>query len=372
MSPSPGDLEGVTGPPDGEIPLPGSVPVALGTQSNGHLSYREARQAPCLTCTASPCCNYLSLHKMKFTTLLDADYATYLLNFEGIILGLEADGMVEVYFNQPCRYLDVPSGLCTVHGTPTQPSICVHYDAHTCWYRKAILTDDYAEGPFLDRSRLAWYVERLSFDDARRVVATPDWAEMVEAFRSMPLERHAAPPPPPDPVTEEWRSIVLSTHGSNGHSPSPHHYSESVVSDPCDGCGAWCCKTLVFGQGRPENASDLDRFRYGLGFPGVELGVADDGWAVIVRTTCRHLVDNRCSVFGTDERPLRCSYYDALKCKYRVHFGTPQPEKMVRVSREQFGILSDSVEFDDVGRVVAVPTIETLRDRLEDAERARV
>jgi hypothetical protein len=312
------------------------------------------------------------LRKLELKNLMDVDYVVYLLNFDGIIMGLGADGSVRVYFHQSCAYLDVPSGLCTVHGTPTQPSICVHYNAHSCQYRHAMTVDTHPDQPLMDRRRMEWYVEQLTFDDSRKLTGRPEWADVIDAFRGLPLERHPAPPPPPDPVTEEWRSIVLSSNGSGGPRQSAHRFIEPAVSEPCQGCQAWCCKTLVFSRELPENASQVDYFRYCVGFPGVELGIAEDGWAVIVRTTCRHLDGNRCSVYGTEQRPLKCGYYDALKCTYRVHFGTPRPEELVRISRDQFPILADTLVFDESGQIVAIPPVDALRDRLESEERAGV
>jgi hypothetical protein len=312
------------------------------------------------------------LRKIELKTLIDVDYANYLLNFEGITIGLGSDATARVYLNQPCSYLDVPSGLCTVHGTPTQPSICVHYNAHTCQYRHAMTVDTHPEQPLMDRQRMQWFLEQVSFDDDRQVVGFPEWADVIDAFQKIPLERHIAPAPPPDPVTEQWRSIVLSTDGSRGQRPAARHFADPAVSDPCQGCAAWCCHTLVFSRELPETASQVDYFRYCVGFPGVELGIADDGWAVIVRTTCRHLDGNRCSVYGTDERPLKCSYYDALKCTYRVHFGTPRPEELVRITRDHFPILADTIVFDDVGQIRVLPPVDVLRDRIESEERARV
>lgn len=355
-------------------PSGGAVPVTLssnGGNGGDRLTYRQAREAPCLTCTTSPCCTYLLLSDFEIESLRDIDYAIYLLNFEGIVLGLGRDLKAEIYFYQSCGYLDVPSGLCTVHSTPVQPAVCVHYNAHSCSYRHRMTVDVDADRPLLNRQRMEWLAERVVFDDNRRIVAVPKWEQALEAFGTMPLERQPAPPPEPDPITEEWRSIALSTKESNGEGRPARRYGDPEVSDPCQGCGAWCCKMLVFNRGLPGDASQLEFLRYCLGFPGVEVGVAVDNWAVIVRTRCRHLDGNRCSVFGTDERPLRCSNYDALGCGYRGHFGVPRPDDIVRVSRDQFGLVADSIVFDDLGRIMAIPPVDVLRNRLEDAERAR-
>jgi hypothetical protein len=351
-------------------PVLPDTPVELGPRA-GNLSYREARQSPCLSCVTSPCCTHLLLATIELKTLMDIDHATFLLNFEGIVLALGTSGAsAQVYLHQSCGFLDVPTGLCNVHSTPLQPAVCSNYNAHSCGYRRAMTTDLHPEHPLLDRHRMAWLAARVVFDDNRRVTAVPDWGEMLEAFASMPMQRVVAPPPPPDPIVEEWRTIVLSKKGSNGDARPLRHYGDPEVSDPCTGCGAWCCQTLVFKRGLPGDASQLEFLRYCVGFPGVEVGVAADSWAVIVRTTCRHLDGNRCSVFGTEERPLKCGYYDARSCGYRGHFGVPQPDDIVRVCRDQFGIVASSIVFDELGRIVAIPPIEVLRSRLEDAERA--
>ena len=78
--------------------------------------------------------------------------------------------------------LDVPSGLCTVHSTPLQPAVCVHYNAHSCGYRHRMTVEVDPDRPLLDRRRMAWLADRVVFDDNRRVTAVPDWEEMLEAF----------------------------------------------------------------------------------------------------------------------------------------------------------------------------------------------
>src|SRR5262249_33599595 len=163
------------------------VPVAItrnggDVHPDGHLTYREAREAPCFSCTTSPCCTYLLLSDFKIETLMDIDHAIFLLNFEGILLGLGRDRMMEVYFYQSCSFLDEPSGLCTVHSTPVQPAVCVQYNAHSCGYRQRMLVEVHPDRPLLDRQRMAWLADRVVFDDDRRVIAFPDWDEMLDAF----------------------------------------------------------------------------------------------------------------------------------------------------------------------------------------------
>jgi hypothetical protein len=314
-----------------------------------------------MSCAESPCCTHVQLQTMEFSTLMDVDYATYLLNFEGIILQMAFGGTkAKILFHQPCRYLDQPTGLCTVHGTPTQPSICAHYNPYNCGYRHRLTVEVDPEVPLVDRRRMAWFCDRLAFDDERRVVGMPKWEEVLEAFESMPLDRSSAPPP--IPRSEEWQAVTVVP--ANG----PRRFDDPVISKPCQNCVAWCCKTLVFSRKRPRDASELDEFRFCSGFPGVEVGYADDGWALIVRTVCRHLDGNRCSVFGTDERPLRCSYYDEMQCDYRPRFELPKPADMVLLDHQGFAVLMETVVLDEFGKILAVPPANILRSMIEDAQ----
>lgn len=352
-----------------------SVPVQLSTnghtgQADAHLSYREAREAPCLSCATSPCCTHLVLSDFQLDSLTQVDHALYLLNFQGIVLGLGRDQKIDVYLHQPCRHLDPDTSLCTVHGTPLQPSVCVQYSGITCSYRTRMTVEVDEVRPLLDYRRMRWLADHVEFDDNRRLVAMPPWEEMLDAFESMPRDRTSLRVPEPDPVREEWRSLVLSGKPARAKDQPTHSYEDPKVSSPCQGCAAYCCNYLVFNRGLPGNASQLDFIRFCLGFPGVEVGIADDAWAVIVRTTCRHLDGNLCSVYGTDERPLRCGYYDAMKCSYRGHFGQPRPADIVRFTYDQFPVLADSIVFDDLGRIVAIPPVGVLRNRLEDMVRA--
>jgi hypothetical protein len=314
------------------------------------------------------------LLKFQLEDLGDVDYIVYLSGFEGILLGVDASGLARVYLCQSCGHLDEASGLCQVHGTPQQPNICVHYNAHTCQYRHGMTVDLNPRQPLMDARRSRWYAQHVVFDEDRKVAALPEWDEVLSAFSSLPLQRWSAPIPERDAAHEQWRNIVLSTKPQppdiEPEGFEPHVFSDPDVSDPFGGCAAFCCKTLVFSRDVPENAHEFDFFRYCLGFPSVEVGVSDDGWAVVVRTTCRHLVDDDCSLYGKDERPLRCGYYDSLKCVYRGHFGEPRPEDLVRVTREEFPVLEASVIFDEAGRVRRVPNVELLRARIEVALKA--
>jgi hypothetical protein len=332
------------------------------------LTLAEAKQTPCFTCSASPCCTHLPLHRFQVRTLVDLDHASYLLNFDRIELGIAPNGEWSVFYAYPCRFLDTrnPSNyLCTIHGTELQPRICVHYNPYTCWYRRALGADPASEFLRIDRKRMAWISERVEFDDSRVIVGVPSWAEMADMCARSPLESEpiAQKPPDPDPVFERWLGETAGGP-SQGRPPALRVYKDFL--DPCTGCEAHCCKTLVFPHGRPTTRSNIDYLQFALGFPGVEVGVTDGEWQIIVKTTCRHLTaDNRCGVFGQPSRPTLCKYYDASSCSYVVQFGQTAPPGFLRVQLEQLYWLTEAVRFAEDGSIAQLPSTEELRAHVE-------
>jgi hypothetical protein len=328
------------------------------------LNQQEALVSPCASCSTAPCCTHLPLHTFKITNLVELDHALYLLNFDRIELGLSAAGDWSVYYCYPCRFLDRASFGCTVHNTPQQPQICVHYNPYHCWYKRVFTRSNSDNFLRIDRQRMAFILDHLLFDEARQLVAVPDWASLTEGLAALPLEPGPpalADPPITDAATETWQTMV----STQDFSQPAESYSYAALQNPCQDCQAYCCQTLVFPQGLPTTISNLDYYRFCLGFPGVELGLADDHWSLLIKTTCRHLVDHRCAIYGQPERPLICKYYDALKCTYRINFGLPRPQGFLRVRLEQFLWLTDCFQFDQHGNIIQFPPLETIRSYIE-------
>jgi Fe-S-cluster containining protein len=341
-----------------------TVELADGLRHGGKLTWTEARESPCSTCPGTYCCTFVRVEAFELSDLFQVDYAQFLLNFEGVVLGLDDKLGVTVYLNQPCSNLDQETRHCTVHSTRLQPAVCRSYSAYDCYYRARMEHGNHAEFPLVDRARMDWLAGRLLFDEHRRTIAGPDWPTVLAAFESMPMDHRAAPLPPADPVMDSWREVVL-TRKSSASAPQPRRYGDAAVSSPCTGCGAWCCSVLVFELGVPTSAGALDQVRYLLGFPSIEVGVAEGDWAIFVHTKCRHHEGGLCSVYGQDERPLRCSYFDPLSCAYKPTFSRGDPATTVRVTRDLFPVLADSIVFDEMGRVLAVPSVDELRGLVE-------
>lgn len=350
-----------------DVPVPGAVAVSLSAKpASGRRSYAEARQSPCLSCSTSPCCTHLPLHTFQVRTLLELDHALYLLNFDNIVVGISSSGDWSVYYRQACGFLDAEFG-CTLHDTDEQPRICVHYNPYSCWYRKVLTVDTHDDFVRLDPGRVRWLLDQVVFDDDNTIVEVPAWEAMVSAFEAMPLQVVDPVPPVADPVADAWRTVVLGRTDEASAGPLP---AAPAGADPCTGCDASCCSTLVFPAATPLTASGLDYLRFCVGFPGVELGIRDGGWSLVIKTRCRHLEGTRCGVYGTEERPLLCRYYDAAKCSYRAEFSTPTPEGFLRVGLAEFASLSGGLRYDGDGSLVEMPALDDLRRLVEDGIRS--
>lgn len=330
------------------------------------LTLADARRSPCLSCSTSPCCTHLPVHSFRMTTLADLDHALYLLNFDAIRLGLAASGEWSVYYARPCRHLDPRDATCTVHGTDRQPNICVTYNPYQCWYRR-VFDAPVEDFVWFDRARLERLAAEVTFDDLRTIVEVPSWEQLVAEAAPPPPDPRTAPAPTGVAATAVTTAVPLTlgpTRRRDDPAPAPaaarpdDFRTFDALRTPCEGCAAYCCTTLVFPKPVPTTNVHLDHWRFTLGFPGVQVGIGDDGWSLVLETTCRHLgADHRCGVFGLPERPLRCSYYDAWTCGYTSRFGPDPRPDFHRLGLAEFDTWLGGVGFDATGTVTSLPPL---------------
>ena len=333
-------------------------------------SFDDGLDSPCGGCTTASCCTHVPLSTFKVNNIVDLDHARYLLNFDRILLGIASNGDWSVYYVHPCSKLNRDDLSCTVHGTSDQPQICAKYNPYNCWYQRVFSRSVSEEFLQLDRPRFEWLADQITFDEERNIAGVPDWPAMMAAM----VEMVDTPPPvaPEAPVTdaaaEGWRQAVLN--GGRPEDEIPLYSFDQSIS-PCASCAAYCCETLVFPQSPPGSVASLDYYRFCMGFPGLELGVAADGtWSIVVKARCRHLEGNRCGIYGKKERPLVCTYYDEWVCNYRPRFGQARPEGYLRLKLEHWKWLTECFQFDQFGEIAKFPSFAEIRSHIEDSWRA--
>jgi carbamoyl-phosphate synthase large subunit len=317
----------------------------------GRRSLAEALESPCFTCPDSPCCRYLSLGDFPLGDVDAVDRARFLLNFERIELGLARGGRWSAHYLAPCRHLEPSDATCRLHDAPDQPSICRHYNPYRCWYRDALVRPDADGYQRVDRARLEFVLARLVFDEQGRIADGPDWAAIREGFRALP----------PVGLAERAAGPVAEIQPPHPPSPDDATYGFDEIPDPCRDCPAPCCTALLFPYPTPASGAGLDHLKFMLGFPGVELGITDSTWHIVVHTPCRHLREGRCGIYGQPERPRRCAYLDPRTCPDKARFGPWPPADFVRIDHAGFLSFLERFRFDHHGRIVSQPALAELR-----------
>lgn len=344
------------------------------------MSYSESLQSPCSSCTTVACCTHLPLHTFQVANLGNLSFAQYLLNFEHLRLGLNSSGEWSTYYVYPCSLLNQSTLKCTVHATPEQPQICSHYNPYQCWYRSALTQASTDSFMLIDRSRLERLTTMLVFDEFRNIVHFPSWQELVAALSGLSDDDSPAYDAPiPDLPYDAWAAslaseegppLVRSARAATGEGAEMWQ-SAAELNNPCSGCSAPCCDTIVFPQSLPTAASTMDFYRFCLGYPGVELTVTEQSWALAVKTRCRHFRDGRCAIYGQPDRPLFCTFYDEWKCTFASEYGVSRPAGTVRLRLDDFAALASSVTVGDNGVIVGLAPVDDLRARVEEGRRAR-
>jgi hypothetical protein len=167
-------------------------------------------------------------------------------------------------------------------------------------------------------------------------------------------------------MTREPQPMTAPAPGAGaGPGPRPGRtFLAIAASNPCDGCEAPCCRTVVFPQKQPQTFLEIDYFRYILGFPSMEVLVDSSGeWSVVVHDTCRHFdtETHRCTVHGTPRKPRICSNYPAEPCWYKHTFTGAVAPDVIRFDAASFEGVLEILTFDDEGWIVQAPGWDELK-----------
>lgn len=324
------------------------------------LSYYEAVKSPCEVCSSSPCCSLFQLDLVTVTNLMGLDTINYYLNFDNIEICLSPGGEWTIYYSFPCRFFVKEKSVCTLHATPQKPGICVNYNPYYCFYKKAKnAKQDSQQGlMWINRERMDFIMNRVSFDDDRNLLDMPDKEKMFRELSSIPYrEPDPVAAPAEDKANSDWKHSVISQTGLPKETVVKSHLD---LKSACSDCDSYCCKNLMFPMQIPATYSSLDYVRYALGFHGVELGISNEQWYITVKTSCRYLDGGRCSIYGKPERPLNCVYENSMHCFHKPCFSRPKPNGFMRIGFEEFDWLLESFKFDDLGNIIEYKDVGSL------------
>jgi hypothetical protein len=226
--------------------------------------------------------------------------------------------------------------------SPESASITIPLNA-----AKRVLTkNDVGDWIRIDRNRMDAILPLLRFDEDEKLTYIPPWGALQELATRIRIEKIDASGMDAEQSSFDLPLLEQKTSVMN----------LEELGDPCNSCESYCCKTLIFPQQIPTTSANLDFIRFSLGFPGVMVSVGPAGWTLIVKTRCRHLELNKCTIYGKPERPLICKYYDSWKCTYRSQFGYLPGKGSVNIEYGDFEKFISLFAFDQDGNVVSGPS----------------
>ena len=320
---------------------------------NKSLDYKQASESPCFSCHA-PCCKHLQVHYFTTTTYAELDQVNFFLNFENLAITLGTDGLWKVYYLQPCRFLDQENYGCTIHGQIEQTNVCTYYSPYDCFYKLKLTADGEPAKDlvWINRNRFEKLTSFLTFDDQRNITNWENYEEIFKLLKTIPYQKPAI-------TTVKINNTKIAPLAGGGEK------SFSELKSPCESCSAYCCEHLVFPIATPRQYADLDYIKYSLLFPGIQIGITNQQWTLIVKTKCKHLTDDKkCGLFGDVSRPIQCKYYDEGKCSYRKELGSTRPQGYLKADYNLFKIILNVYQFNESGTISFSPDTESLAEYL--------
>jgi len=119
---------------------------------------------------------------------------------------------------------------------------------------------------------------------------------------------------------------------------------------------------VLIGVSTPKTFSDVDYFKFMLGFPGMSVIVQNDGqWKLKIKKTCRHLdtKTNLCTLQDTQKKPKTCVNFNPFQCFYKK-CATDEPGKeFIEMNLEDLEIYLEKISFDEDGNISEFPKANT-------------
>ena len=82
----------------------------------------------------------------------------------------------------------------------------------------------------------------------------------------------------------------------------------------CDKCPAKCCRYVAIELDEPEDGDDFEDIKWYVSHENIIVGIDNDGdWLIEFKTNCKHIKDNKCSIY--EKRPQVCRDHELDSCE---------------------------------------------------------
>lgn len=159
------------------------VPLMGEKRASKRLGYFDFQNS-CKNCFAW-CCKSLSFPFDGIHSRSNLDYLWFVLGFEGVELGISAQGWTIVVHTQCRNFKQGEEGFgCTVFGTPERPMHCQDYDETTCAYKSHYgLSKETPNQVNVDLSGFHRLAGLYGFTEAGEIMDHPSYGQILSSFR---------------------------------------------------------------------------------------------------------------------------------------------------------------------------------------------
>lgn len=139
---------------------------------------------------------------------------------------------------------------------------------------------------------------------------------------------------------------------------------------PCNACSALCCRILHLESFPLRHYRDLDKIRYYLNFPNIEVLLSGENKVTVYFSGfCGFLERDTitCRIHNQPEQPNLCVHYSPYKCFYKKADADKRhiAHGKLWLNRERLDLLETTLRFSTVQDITAIPPVSQLTPLLD-------
>lgn len=138
---------------------------------------------------------------------------------------------------------------------------------------------------------------------------------------------------------------------------------------PCISCSALCCRILSLEEFPVQHFRDLDKIRFYLNFPNLEVMLSENYTAKIYFSGFCGFLEREtvtCKIHNKPEQPNLCVHYSPYKCFYKKADADKQHivHKKLWLNRERLEVLEQELQFSTQREIICVPSVDEMVELL--------
>lgn len=146
---------------------------------------------------------------------------------------------------------------------------------------------------------------------------------------------------------------------------------EQARTYPCHSCSALCCRLLFLEKFPLQHFRDLDKARYYLNFPNLEVMLSEDYLVKVYFSGFCGFLEREtvtCKIHNKPEQPNLCVHYSPYKCFYKKADADKQHivHNKLWLNRERLDFLEQELQFNTQREIIGIPAADDLVEVFND------